>query len=42
MIGMPNLPYVLVPHPIGGRKPEVIEEYADRVFNRVVAILTIP
>jgi hypothetical protein len=41
-LGMPALPLALVPHPLGGQKPEHIREKADKVLVHVVTILTTP
>ena len=36
---MPDLPLVIVPHPIGGIDPEEVKAKADAVFDKVVARL---
>lgn len=41
-LGMPALPIALVPHPLGGQRPEAIIEKADKTLDQVVAILTTP
>lgn len=41
-IGMPDLRYVLVPHPVGGRKPEWARDLAEGIADQVVETLTRP
>jgi hypothetical protein len=41
-LGMPALPIALVPHPLGGQRPDAIIEKADKALNQVVNILTTP
>jgi len=41
-MGMPGLPYVVVPHPVGGRKPEWARDLGDSIADRVVEVLTRP
>lgn len=38
-LGMPNLPLVILPHPIGGLKAEELREKADSAIKDVVARL---
>lgn len=37
---MPNLHFELIPHPLGGLKPEVAEERGRRVADAIVAYLS--
>ena len=39
-LGIPYLPIALVPHPLGGQKPEQILEKADKALDQVVSIST--
>lgn len=41
-LGMPSLLIALVPHPLGGQKPEEVRRKADAALDQVVAILTTP
>jgi hypothetical protein len=41
-LGMPALPLALVPHPLGGQKPEHTREKAEKALVQVVTILTTP
>jgi hypothetical protein len=41
-LGMPALPIALVPHPLGGQKPEHIQAEADKALEQVVRMLTTP
>jgi hypothetical protein len=41
-LGMPALPIALVPHPLGGQRPDAILEKADKALDQVVKILTTP
>ena len=38
--GMPGLPYIIVPHPLGGLKPEVVAAKAPPVRDRILELLT--
>jgi hypothetical protein len=38
-MGMPNLPLVVVPHPIGGISPEEVKGKADSILDNVIARL---
>jgi hypothetical protein len=38
-MGMPNLPLVIVPHPIGGISPEEVKMKADSIIDNVIAQL---
>ncbi len=40
-LGMPALPMVQVPHPLGGQKHEAIMEKAEKALAQVVQMLTI-
>ena len=40
-LGMPDLPLVIVSHPIGGISSEEVKEKADNIFRQVVAMLII-
>lgn len=37
---MPGLPYVIVPHPLGGLKPEIVAAKAPPVRDRILELLT--
>lgn len=39
-LGRPNLPLVLIPHPIGGQRPEEVRAKAEAVAEAVIAALT--
>ena len=41
-LGMPALPIALVPHPLGGQRPEHIREKAEKAITQVVGMLTTP
>jgi hypothetical protein len=41
-LGMPALPIVQVPHPLGGQKRAAIIEKADKALAQVVQTLTTP
>lgn len=41
-LGMPGLPILVVPHPIGGINPEGVKARADAIVEEVVAALTRP
>jgi hypothetical protein len=41
-LGMPALPIALVPHPLGGQRPEHIREKAEKAIAQVVEMLTTP
>lgn len=38
--GMAALPYVIVPHPLGGLKPEAVRAKAEPVAERIIELLT--
>lgn len=40
LLGMPNLPLAVVPHPIGGQSKATVEQFADSVVKRAVDILS--
>jgi hypothetical protein len=37
-LGFPDLPVVVVPHPIGGLKPEEVRQKADQALDNVIRI----
>jgi hypothetical protein len=39
--GVPHLPYVVVPHPIGGRAVELVDEMAAAVVDEAHRLLCI-
>jgi hypothetical protein len=42
-MGMPDLPLVIIPHPIGGINPEEVKIKADNIFEAVVTrLLSLP
>ena len=41
-LGMPDLHFELIPHPLGGLKPEVAEERGRKVADAIVAYLARP
>lgn len=41
-LGMPTLPIVVIPHPIGQAKPERVYQVADSAFGEMVDALTQP
>ncbi len=41
-LGMPTLPIALVPHPLGGEKPDAIRKKAEAAVGQAVTILTTP
>ncbi len=41
-LGLPYLPIVLVPHPLGGQKQDQILEKAEKSIDQVVDIATSP
>ena len=38
--GLPSLPLVVVPHPLGGLAPEEVQAKADTAIDQVVQLLT--
>ena len=38
-LGMPDLPLVIVPHPIGGLSPEEVKAKADGIIDNVIGRL---
>ena len=38
--GMPELPLVIVPHPIGGLKKEEVTAKADQIIEEIISALT--
>ena len=38
-MGMPNLPLVIVPHPVGGISPEEVKAKADSIIENVISRL---
>jgi len=41
-LGMPHLPIVVIPHPLGGLKPEEVEERAKEVIKETVNTIFLP
>jgi hypothetical protein len=39
-MGMPDLPLVIVPHPIGGISPEEVKIKADNIIDSITGLLT--
>ena len=39
LAGMPGYPYVVLPHPVGSLAPEDLAERADRIVDRIEALL---
>ena len=39
-MGMPDLPLVIVPHPVGGLSPEEVKAKADGIIDAVIARLS--
>jgi hypothetical protein len=37
--GMPDYPFVIIPHPIAATQKEILHSWADQVVNQVEAIL---
>jgi hypothetical protein len=40
--GLPSLPLVIVPHPIGGLTPKEVQDKADGAIEQVLRLLTKP
>jgi hypothetical protein len=38
--GMPDLPIVTVPHPVGGIKAQEVRQKADMVVDKIIEVLT--
>lgn len=38
--GMPSLNIAAIPHPVGGLRPEEVQQRADNVFEEVISLLT--
>jgi hypothetical protein len=38
-LGMPSLPVVIVPHPIGGLKPDEVRAKADLILKDIITRL---
>jgi hypothetical protein len=38
--GMPNLRIVVLPHPLGGTRPEVLDKWASEAIDEVVGLLS--
>ena len=38
-LGMPGLPLVIIPHPLGGLKLEEVREKADSIIEDIIARL---
>ena len=41
-MGMPSLPTPIIPHPVGGRKPEEIRSIADEALAQIEQCLLTP
>ncbi len=41
-LGMPGLPLVVIPHPLGGLRPEEVRARAEAAVDGVVYVLTQP
>ena len=41
-LGLPDARIVVVPHPLGGSEPAVVETWADDALESVIALLTTP
>ncbi len=41
-LGFPSVARVFTPHPVQDRTDDEVREYADLVFDRIVAALTAP
>lgn len=41
-LGMPHLPIVVIPHPLGGLKPEEVEERAKGAVEEIVNTIVLP
>jgi len=39
VLRMPRLPVAIIPHPLGGLKPEEVEEKAKVAFQEILSIL---
>ena len=39
-LGLPNLPMVIIPHPIGGLKEEEVIAKADAIVDQIIQALT--
>lgn len=42
LLGMPNLPLVIVPHPVGGQAKATVEQFADNVVEQAARVFTAP
>ncbi len=40
-LGMERLPMVLIPHPLGGLRPEDVREKADKSVSDIIQALTV-
>jgi hypothetical protein len=40
LAGMPGYPYAVLPHPVGSLGPAEVAERADRIVERIAALLT--
>ncbi|MFH1484442.1 MAG: hypothetical protein ABIH46_00080 [Chloroflexota bacterium] len=40
LMGMPDLPLVIVPHPVGGQPKAIVERYANDIVEQAAAVLT--
>jgi len=41
-LGLPGLPVVIIPHPVGGLTAEEVREKADHIIEDIVARFTQP
>ena len=41
-LGMPGLPLVVIPHPLGGLRPEEVRAKAEGAIDEIVYVLTQP
>ncbi len=39
-LGMPGLPLIVIPHPLGGLKPEEVKQKADIVVKEIISLLS--
>jgi hypothetical protein len=38
--GIPDYPFIVIPHPIAATEKKVLQDWANQIVNQVVAILT--
>lgn len=41
-LGVPGLPIVVIPHPLGGQAPEDVDRKAEMAVKEIVRVLTSP